>query len=197
MTVSLKATSRKYHGRKAETYDAIRTKQLRWEKENEAVTNFMVGSTSRSVLDVPVGTGRFLALWHKLGMRITGLDVSDEMVALARRKWRKGMVGELVVGDFLTTDAVRYDKYDVVAMIRILDLIDEEAMRAFVKKAAELARREIVLTIRFGPKYVPKANTAEHDETKFKRMVSNLGWKEVGRVPIFNAGWNVLHLRRK
>src|SRR5215831_17190605 len=37
-----------------------------------------------SVLDVPCGYGRFTALFARLGMTVTGADVSDEMVHLAR-----------------------------------------------------------------------------------------------------------------
>jgi 2-polyprenyl-3-methyl-5-hydroxy-6-metoxy-1,4-benzoquinol methylase len=81
--VSIEQTTRKYRGRKAATYDEIRRKQQRWHLENEAVERMMANATG-TVLDVPVGTGRYLPLWHRLGLACAGIDASEEMLALAR-----------------------------------------------------------------------------------------------------------------
>jgi ubiquinone/menaquinone biosynthesis C-methylase UbiE len=38
------------------------------------------------VLDAPCGTGRFLPLYLRAGCRILGVDISEEMIAVARRR---------------------------------------------------------------------------------------------------------------
>jgi len=193
MTVSIQATSKKYRGRKAETYDEIRMKQRRWAVENEAVAA-MVQDLKRgtTVLDCPVGTGRFLDTWKKRGFDFLGVDYSDEMLDLAKSKgWPKG---KLVQGDASALELGR--QFDVGVYVRFLDLIDESAVYRVLTCMDKTVRKRFICTIRFGIKYVPKANTAEHDEKKFSAWMKRHGWKETERVPVFDAGWHVLRYDR-
>lgn len=193
MTVSIQATSRKYRGRKAETYDEIREKQQRWGVENAAVAA-MVQDLKRgtTVLDCPVGTGRFLATWKKQGFDFLGVDYSDEMLDLAQKKgWPRG---KLIQGDASALDLGR--KFDVGVCVRFLDLIDEAALYRVLTTLNGVVRKRFICTIRFGVEYVPKSNTAEHDEKKFSAWMKRHGWKETERVPVFDAGWHVLRYDR-
>jgi ubiquinone/menaquinone biosynthesis C-methylase UbiE len=194
MTVSIEATSKKYRGRKAATYETVRLKQARWHRENELVEQFLSEWPEHTrVLDLPVGTGRFLKFYTQKNFDVVGLDISEEMLALARRKKTKA---ELRVED--ATHTLEKDKsFDVSVCVRFLDLIDEGAMRKVMHELFRVTNHQIVLTIRFGEKYVPKSNTAEHDERKFRAMVSRAGWQVVIAEPIRDAGWHVLSLERK
>lgn len=197
MTVNIKTTSKKYRGKKAATYDAIRIKQVRWDEENRIVGLMLTACKPANVLDVPVGTGRFLSLYAALGIKfVDGVDVSEEMLALARKKKIKPEKLTLKVGDASALDF--HDKSrDVVVCVRFLDLIDQEAMHVVVGEMCRVAKRAIICTIRFGKKYVPKSNTAEHDEKKFTALVAKLGWKITEKAPIFKAGWHVVMMERK
>jgi ubiquinone/menaquinone biosynthesis C-methylase UbiE len=199
MTVSIDKTAKKYHGRKAETYDAIRTKQERWDLENKIVAAMLLPLRPKTVLDMPVGTGRFLKLYADTGVaKVTGVDVSSSMIDLARKASRRITKSkiELIVGDALSMGYA--DKmFDCSVCVRFLDLIDEAAMQGVVRELCRVSRRAIITTIRFGEKYVPKSNTAEHDRKKFMRLIDRQGWRVVEDVPIFNAGWTVLKMERK
>lgn len=199
--VSIAQTTKKYRGRKAETYDEIRQKQRRWKIENETIDGMLRRLAPGSVLDCPVGTGRFMKTYANLSVgAVIGVDASEEMLKLARKKVPRKMAAycelKLVVGDARRIEAEdRF--YDVAVCVRFLDLIEEEAMRAVMKEMMRVARRAIVLTIRLGEKYVPKVNTATHAEKPFFRLVDQAGWKFVERVPVLNAGWEIIRLERK
>lgn len=202
MTVSLESTRRKYHGRKAATYEAVRVRQRRWHLENEAVAKLLRGFICTSVLDVPVGTGRFLKLYDDLQMRtVHGVDASEEMLALAQKKpvarllERQGRL-TLEQGD---ATSLRWSDgtVDVVVCVRLLDLLDEQSMTWVVREICRVARRAVILTIRLGDEYVPKSNTATHDRARFNRVVRGLGWRIEESVPIFDAGWTVMRLGRR
>lgn len=211
MTVSIETTSRKYRNSKARTYDAIRKKQERWHLENKYVETMLTTLHPRSVLDVPVGTGRFFSLYRKLGVeRVAGVDSSDEMLALAAKKLKGETVLRQASGAQVYTlggkmewlleqrdarDLSEFKKFDAAVCVRFLDLIDEKAMRAVVRELCRLCDA-VIFTIRFGEKYVPKANTAEHDEKKFWRLVRELGFARAEEYPIFKAGWRVCMIRR-
>lgn len=200
--VSIEQTAKKYHGRKAETYDAVRTKQQRWTLENEAVERMLTALQPRSVLDCPVGTGRYLRLYHGLRVQeVIGVDASREMLRLAARKNSKltklrGCVCRLEEGDAREHDCAD-NRVDVAVCVRFLDLIDEAAMRRVMAELMRVARRAVVLTIRWGENYVPKVNTATHDRNAFKRLIKRHGWGIEETVPIFEAGWVVLRLGRR
>lgn len=200
--VSIRQTAKKYHGRKAETYDEVREKQARWGWENEHVARMLDASAPRydTILDCPVGTGRFIQTYANMGVRVLqGLDISTEMLALARKKVPRKMLMYATV-DLRVGDASKMDlpdaSHDVAVCVRFLDLIDEAAMVAVVKELCRVARRAVILTIRLGNKYVPKSNTSEHDTKKFHALVKKLGWKVEESVLFRDAGWYIMKLER-
>lgn len=187
--VSIISTSRKYRGRKAESYEEKRMKQQRWHLENQIV-HAMLELQHGSLLDVPVGTGRFLGYCHDKGFRITGIDSSQEMLDLADAK---NILCTLEIGD---AAALRFkDKsFDHAICIRFLDLIEESAMQKVVKELCRVTKKTIIATIRFGDIYVAKSNTATHDKRKFNALVKRCGWTIAEEQAIFKQGWSVVRL---
>ncbi len=199
--VSLRQTSLKYRGRKAETYDEVRVKQARWHFENEVVTRWLRDLKPSSVLDCPVGTGRFIDVYADMNVpMLQGIDISEEMVALASKKVPRIMRQHADV-DLRVGDASKLDlpdaSHDVAVCVRFLDLIDEEAMLAVLTEMCRVSKSAILLTIRLGKRYVPKSNTAEHDEKKFWALVRRLGWECGEKVPFRDAGWWIIRLQRR
>jgi ubiquinone/menaquinone biosynthesis C-methylase UbiE len=195
--VSIRETTRKYRGRKAATYEAIRARQARWAWENEMVEQALRALAPSSVLDCPVGTGRFLPLYGSLAAHVLGLDASEEMLALARRKKRRHAGRhKLEIGD-ATSTGCDDGRYDVAVCVRFLDLIDEDAMRAVMRELCRVARRAVLLTIRFGTEYVPKSNTATHSRQKFLALVRRLGFELDQDAQFREAGWTFVTLTRR
>ena len=194
MTVNIDATSRKYHGRMAENYEPKRKKQQRWDQENDTVERMLMRLRPKSVLDLPCGTGRFLGVYDALRVkRIMAVDVSDEMIRIAQRKYMKFTDPKFICADVRKVHIK--GTVDVAVCVRFLDLIDDAAMRQVVKLLARTARRAIICTIRLGPEYVAKSNTATHDERKFRALLKKIGWKIVKDVPVFTQGWHILLLK--
>lgn len=78
----------RYFGRAAINYDSIRDSNPKWEKENLQVENALKNATSsgESILDIPVGTGRFANIYRNLGLVPTGVDISDDMLKIVATK---------------------------------------------------------------------------------------------------------------
>jgi ubiquinone/menaquinone biosynthesis C-methylase UbiE len=195
--VSLRQTSKKYHGQKAKTYEAIRTKQARWDFEHAKVTEWLHSLKPNTILDCPVGTGRFIPEYVKLGADVTGIDISDTMLKLAGKKVKRAKAGYVRLVEGSATDISKIYKSDVAVCVRFLDLIDEEAMRAVMKQLAAVAKKHIILTIRLGEEYVPKSNTAEHDRKKFRALVSRLGFEIIRDEQFREGSWHVMLLQRR
>jgi len=208
LMVSYEATRRKYRGKMASGYEAKRRRQIRWSIENATVEQMLSDlRPGATLLDCPVGTGRFTELYLRRGIAFTGVDASSEMLDLAREKLHLRTVSVSVGGKSTVTarvqegDATKLDfksrSFDVAVCVRFLDLIDDETMRRVVRELTRVARRRIVLTIRLGEKYAPKVNTATHNDKKFRSLISLSGWEIAEEIPIFGAGWVVMRLERK
>lgn len=197
---TLEKTTRRYHGRLAETYDAKRARQRRWHVENEVVARMLGYLHPRSVLDCPVGTGRFLKTYALLNVSaVVGIDASKEMLALARKKVPRSMKQHAEVDLFLG-DASAIDAsdalFDVVVCVRFLDLLDAHALDAVMRELCRVARRAVILTIRLGDEYFNKSNTATHHRRRFNALIKRLGWRVAESVPVLNAGWVIMRLER-
>ena len=78
-----------YQGEHAAAYDARRAALPKWEFEDRALTDILGAHKKqiRSLIDAPVGTGRFLDLYRRVlgDVRVHGLDRSTDMLNMARR----------------------------------------------------------------------------------------------------------------
>lgn len=130
----------KYTGRTAEIYDG-RAGQPKWNAENAAMARFLdrIGPGA-SVLDIPVGTGRFLVDYRSRGMPAIGMDVSHDMMAQARLKVPDA---DLRYGDILAID-LPDASVDVAVAIRIMSWLKIAEMRQALSELARVSRRWIV-----------------------------------------------------
>ena len=78
---------RPYDAKRAATYERLRVEQQEWVRELQIIGAAVVAMPGGStVLDIPVGTGRFLPLYADRGLRVVGIDLSADMLREARKK---------------------------------------------------------------------------------------------------------------
>lgn len=130
----------KYVGRTAEIYDG-RAGSPKWAAENAAMARFLdrIGPGA-SVLDIPVGTGRFLSEYAKRNMPAIGMDVSADMMAQARLKVPDA---DLRCGDILAIE-MPDRSVDVAVAIRIMSWLKIEEMRKALSELSRVSRQWIV-----------------------------------------------------
>jgi ubiquinone/menaquinone biosynthesis C-methylase UbiE len=108
----------------AESFDTLRFSgpigRLLAEEQEAVITSFLDPVEGLRVLDVGTGTGRAAIALAARGARVSGIDASDEMLAVGRR--RAAAAGVEV--DFLTGDAhaLAFEdaSFDVVVCLRVL-----------------------------------------------------------------------------
>lgn len=129
---------RRYRGKGATGYDAKRSEKGKWILENEGVeTLFPLGV--KTVLDVPVGTGRFQYFYEGRGISATGVDTSPDMLAEAIKK---GMV-DLHIGD-IRKMPFENKSFDVVVCIRLFAWFEPKEVYGAMKEIARLSDTLIV-----------------------------------------------------
>ncbi len=122
---------------KADTYDewyATATGRLADAIEKELVLAVAVPVPGERALDAGCGTGNYTYLLASLGLAVTGLDISEGMLARARSKGADGGGPEFVAGDFHALP-FRAGSFDLVLSVTALEfspqpgLVLQEARR--------------------------------------------------------------------
>lgn len=155
----------KYYGPVAARYDEDRRRSRRWAREQQAVQNFVF---SGPLLDVPVGTGRYLEIYHKKGIPFVGLDLSQDMLAQARKKYpgadlRQGSIFNL---------PFPAGAFDTAVCTRLFDWLYPDQLAHAIAELRRVAR-VLVVSIRYGEEGEGRVNYT-HDLDKFLGLVKGL-----------------------
>ena len=140
--------SKRYLGEAADKYDADREQTAKWEREQSAVERIL-GALPRhlSILDIPVGTGRFIELYGRLGLQATGLDISADMLSRAREKAEHTGAGITLREGDIRSIAGPDGAFDIALCIRFLNWIDLEGVRAVLRELTRVSDRYLIVSI--------------------------------------------------
>jgi ubiquinone/menaquinone biosynthesis C-methylase UbiE len=139
----------RYIGQRASDYDEKRSGDLKWQKEQEAMSELLkalpAGST---VLDIPVGTGRFISLYQDYGLRPSGMDISKDMLERSREKAASLNVAmSLHVADIRNICA-EDGSFDAAVCIRFLNWVPTEGFKQAVAELTRVSRKHLFLSVR-------------------------------------------------
>lgn len=146
----------KYRGEVAAGYDAKREKQDKWHKENEIVWALLQEyPAGTKVLDVPVGTGRFIPYYEKKKFEVFGMDANQDMIDEAAKKLTEdGELSDSADGKFhfgvgnvkdipLTNQSV-----DVSLMIRLTRWLEMWECQQALRELQRVTRKTVIFNAR-------------------------------------------------
>jgi len=131
--------AKEYFNANAASWDEIRSLHVP-DKAVEAALVKLVGKRPfQSMLDLGTGTGRLLEIFAPLYRRGVGVDMSREMLAVARANLDKAGVSNAQVrlGDIYSPPVER-DSFDLITIHQVLHYLDDPA--AAIREAARLLR---------------------------------------------------------
>ena len=113
-----------------------------WEMQRPVVEKIITdfrggGKNPARLLDFACGTGRVIATLEPLVDAAEGIDISPNMVALARAKCRRA---SLHVGDILSQPELLQGKFDVITAFRFLLNVEPAVRRCILKKLRDVLR---------------------------------------------------------
>lgn len=143
----------KYFEDTAFRYDENRKKNKKWIIEDEVIDSILANLPEHSLLlDIPVGTGRFIPLYKKYKLNCTGMDISADMLSAASVKLEdcdykiqllKGSIFDLSVED---------GSFDYVLSIRFMNWISSFDFDRAIKELARVSNKQIIVGVRT---YIP------------------------------------------
>lgn len=139
----------RYYGDLAATYDDLRIGTPLWKREDKAIRSIISSlQAGSSLLDVPIGTGRFLSLCREFDISVHGVDASTEMLAQARKKSREvGIDVPLNHGDIRSLPFADRS-FDTAMCVRFLNWVDEANLKAAVQELTRVSRKTVVIGLR-------------------------------------------------
>ncbi len=145
------AAAQAYFRRHAAEWDRIRKLHVADEAVEEAICGALAGSEIRALLDLGTGTGRMLELFGRNIDRGLGLDMSLDMLALARARLDRAGLKHCSVrqGDIYDL-ALPKDSFDAVIIHQVLHFLDDGA-RAIHEAARVLRPGGRLLVVDFAP----------------------------------------------
>lgn len=143
-----------YFGEVARSYDAVRQRSLydrwKWRREHAAVARALAAlAPVGPVLDLPTGTGRYLAQLARRGpaAATVGADISPQMLALARRRSGDAPPGSRIA--LLAAEAEHLPfadgTFDLVLSIRFFQHLPPGAVGPILAELQRVSRRGVLL----------------------------------------------------
>jgi len=145
------ASAQAYFRRHAAEWDRIRKLHVADDQVEQAIVAALAERPFRSLLDLGTGTGRMLELFGPQIERGLGLDLSLDMLALARSRLDRAGLRHCSVrqGDLYDL-ALPKDSFDVVIIHQVLHFLDDGA-RAIHEAARVLRPGGRLLVVDFAP----------------------------------------------
>jgi SAM-dependent methyltransferase len=138
----------RYVGAVASGYVGRRAVTPKWTREQEVIEAVVRTLPAGSrVLDVPVGTGRFLPAYADAGHRVCGIDISADMLAQARAVPAALPRLALVQGE-VERLPLRDRAVDWVVCVRFLNWVPAAQLDRIVRELLRVARAGVVLLVR-------------------------------------------------
>jgi ubiquinone/menaquinone biosynthesis C-methylase UbiE len=162
----------RYRGAVATGYDSYRLKQPKWHREQEIVSSLLkVLPRNATLVDVPVGTGRFFEFYKSLGLRPTGVDISDDMLDQARQKAHAvGLDVTLEPGNILQL-GYPDGTFDAALCLRLFNLIPLADVAQAVSELARVSRRYVIVGARH---FTPAVELATRPVSLLGQLVTKL-----------------------
>ncbi|MCB9983002.1 MAG: methyltransferase domain-containing protein [Rhodospirillales bacterium] len=138
-----------YSGDVALLYANVRSQGDKWKNEQKALQKCLkILPDSLNVLDVPVGTGRFFPFYKEHHHTVTGLDISPDMLAMARRHDDFSEEHMSLAEADITALPYDNDFFDVAVCMRFFNLVNADVCSQSLRELSRVSKRYAIIGFR-------------------------------------------------
>ncbi len=175
----------KYIGDTANNYDKERVETEQWKNEQKAVEAFIKKIKPKTLLDIPVGTGRFFGK-HKT----IGIDVSLDMIEVAEKKM--GRKDKLLLGDIFNLNYT--EDFDVVVCLRFLNWVSIDELKVVLENLTNASKKHLILGIHFD--LGQKGGVVFHKEEEIMRLFGKNKLRVLDKTLVREDGYYIFLLEK-
>jgi ubiquinone/menaquinone biosynthesis C-methylase UbiE len=138
----------RYRGSRARDYNRRRERTALYQREQDTIDGFLAQlPEGSSIVDVPVGTGRYLELYKKHNLAVTGLDVSEDMLAEAREEAATLSLDVALRREDIRHIAAPDGGFDTVLCMRFLNWLDTAGLETVMTELTRVAGSHLILGV--------------------------------------------------
>ena len=144
--------SGRYAGQAAEAYEEAR-QDAKWDAEEAIFDELYASVRPASVLDCPVGTGRFFDRYVRDGVSVLGVDLSDDMLAQAAGKIPAGAPIRLQKADALDPRQASAlgSGHDLIVCVRFVYAVPRRELPVLFRNFSATRARHLLVGVRIRP----------------------------------------------
>ena len=146
-----------YNKKQAEEYEARRNKPI-WRAETDFFKKLIKRNYGKSIrtlslLDVPVGTGRWIPLIEKITSKYVGVDVSENMINQAQQKLKEcsehfNKSSKLINTSIEKLPLILNEKFEVIIMTRFLSHFSIDEIKSMMSILNNYLQGELIISLR-------------------------------------------------
>ncbi|MCK4525590.1 MAG: class I SAM-dependent methyltransferase [Candidatus Andersenbacteria bacterium] len=129
-----------YNDKLASQYDKA-TLEGKWRAPNEVnkmMSEFGLVKSNLTVLDLGVGTGQSVELFVNKNCKIYAVDISNEMLKVAKQKYKRIKTFKYDIGDGLDKLNFKHEFFDIVIAVGVLEFI--KSIETIIKDVHQLLK---------------------------------------------------------
>lgn len=133
-----------YSGKVAQNYDSDRITEPIWQTEQIFFKKYIGKLPQKSkLLDLPVGTGRFIPFYFQYGISFTGCDLSEDMLAVAKKKYH--LDNEQLINANAEKLPFPDMSFEYAICCRLTHLISSKTLKKIIKEFSRVVSKELIV----------------------------------------------------
>jgi SAM-dependent methyltransferase len=138
-----------YFGDIVTNYDNDRKIERIWFKENKIVKRLLKKYAPISILDLPVGTGRFFELYQKLDTikTVIGIDISEDMLLYSKQKAVNMCLDNKFILQKGDAEALNIPPVECIICFRLAHLLPDDILTNVLANLAKTTTKYILFQI--------------------------------------------------
>jgi ubiquinone/menaquinone biosynthesis C-methylase UbiE len=138
-----------YKGDVAKFYNKNRSSSLKWKREQKImeriISNF---SPNRTILDLPIGTGRLIPFYKLWNHKAYGIDISKDMLKeVSKLESSKDTIIDLIEGN-VEKIPLPNNSVDYVICLRLFNLVGASTLEKGLKEFCRVSNNRIIFQVR-------------------------------------------------
>lgn len=167
-------------------YDQDRENEEHWILENKFIETYFKTNQYKRILDIPVGTARFLD-YYPASSAILGVDISTNMLEKAHEKAEQG---NTLAPIFLQEGNAKNltflnNQFDVVVCFRLMHLIPHEERLEIFKELLRVSKEVVLIQIYLSRKANIVKKVLNRIKSKFINKHTVQPWSHIQSFPCF------------
>lgn len=169
-----------YNKEVAASYDQDREKEEHWILENKFIETYFQINQYKKILDIPIGTARFLD-YYPTSSTIIGVDISADMLEKAQERARQNNVLPTILLQEGNANNLTFlnNQFDAVICFRLMHLIPHEERLGIFQELMRVAGKVILIQIYLSRKTNIVKKVLDRIKSKFINKQTMQAWSHI------------------